>query len=81
MSEMYDGPNRRSSEDGTVIDMIREQIAATNKALTDHVMGCTKSQKWTIILVAVTLLWLVCHSPEAAKLVAKAFPSFPVVGG
>lgn len=70
----YDGPNRRDGD--TVISMLREQISSTHTALQDHVQGCSQMQKRVLIVVALIFIWLVAHSPEAARLVAKAFPSF-----
>lgn len=81
MSGGYHGPGRRGDdtgrrEDDTVVAMLKEQADRTAKSLEDHVKDCSQMQRRVLLVVSALLIWVISHSPEAARLAAKAFPSF-----
>ncbi len=52
---------------------ISGNAAETAKSLAKHVAECSSIQKKVLLGVALTLGWVVAHSPEVAKLAAKIF--------
>lgn len=43
----------------------------TQASLNAHMVECARMQKWVLRVGAVTLAWVMVHSPEAAKAAAE----------
>ncbi len=53
------------------VRIISKRSKTTSALLSDHIEECSRLQKWVLRVGAVTLLWLVTHSPEAAAAFAE----------